>query len=79
MGAAALDLCSVAAGRVDVCLEVGLSPGTSPPGPSSPRRPAPGSPPSTADRWGQARSLAAHPALFDEVIGLLDELGAASV
>ena len=41
MGSAALDLCSVACGRVDAYYELGLGRGTSPPARSSPPRPGP--------------------------------------
>ena len=79
MGAAALDLCSVAAGRVDVYFEVGLSPWDIAAGSLVAEEAGARVAAIDGGPLGTGSVLAAHPALFDEVIGLLDELGAASV
>jgi myo-inositol-1(or 4)-monophosphatase len=71
MGAAALDLCSVASGRVDAYYEKGLSPWDVAAGGLSARV---GSIDGGPLRPGSV--LAAHPALFDPLAELLAELGA---
>lgn len=76
MGAAALDLCSVAAGRVDVFYEAGLSTWDYAAGALIAQEAGAhvGSLDGGAVRPGSV--LAAHPALFEPFVALLAELGA---
>ena len=79
MGAAAVDLCSVAAGRVDAYFEAGLSAWDLAAG--SVIAEAAGARLGALD-GGPARPgsvLVAHPELFDPLLDLLQELGAADV
>ncbi len=79
MGAAALDLCSVAAGRVDAYYEVGLARWDLAAGALVAEE--------AGARLGSldggpvrpASVLVAHPALFDELRALLDELGSSAL
>jgi myo-inositol-1(or 4)-monophosphatase len=79
MGAAALDLCSVASGRVDAYYEVGLAMWDLAAGEliANEAGARVGTLSDGADRPGSV--LAAHPALFDPLRDLLATLGAGRV
>lgn len=79
VGAAALDLCSVAAGRVDAYFEVGLAPWDIAAGSLVAEEAGARVAAIDGGPLGNGTVLAAHPALFDELVPLLHELGAASV